>query len=33
MQLKPTNQKLNVTHVDFETFAALIEIRATKGEH
>ncbi len=24
MQLKPTNQKLNVTHVDFETFAALI---------
>lgn len=24
MQLTPTNQKLNVTHVDFETFAELI---------
>ncbi|EFF3830351.1 hypothetical protein B6294_004620 [Escherichia coli] len=23
MQLTPTNQKLNVTHVDFETFAEL----------
>lgn len=24
MQLNPNNQKLNVTHVDFETFAELI---------
>lgn len=25
MQLNPTNQKLNATHVDFETFAELIK--------
>ncbi|OKX16565.1 hypothetical protein AWP93_06520 [Escherichia coli] len=30
MQLKPTNQKLNVTHVDFETFAALIRSEPQK---
>ncbi len=33
MQLTPTNQKLNVTHVDFETFAELIRSESTKGKH
>ena len=30
MQLNPTNQKLNVTYVDFETFAELIRAEPQK---
>lgn len=30
MQLNPTNQKLNVTHVNFETFAELIRSEPQK---
>ena len=30
MQVNPTNQKLNATHVDFETFAELIRSEPQK---